>query len=366
MRATSQESSVYRGFKLSKGLFYSCVMAMFAMLLSCASLGTKEKGMRTDYVVIVVIDGTRWSETWGTTPGLIPNMSGELRKKGSFLPKFYNDAYTYTNSGHAAILTGVNQPIDNYGEELPANPSIFQYFLKQTGKPATAAWIVSSKDKLHILADTKRPDWKGTFNPSVNAGVSGPGSGYRKDSLTLIEAKRVLTMHKPNLMLINFMEPDGYAHAGNEEYYLRGIVRGDRYVKELWDFLNEQEPFKGNTTLLITTDHGRHLDGIDGGWMEHGDNCAGCEQSYLLALGPDFKRGEIETRHTLIDIAPTVARLLNFTMDSVVVVPRVDTVVVELAMDTTLMTAKKDSIRLETRIDTTVMKARVIQELFSR
>jgi hypothetical protein len=335
-------------------------------LVTCTAPPSVTEPLRTEYVVILVIDGTRWSETWGATPGLIPNMSTRMRPKGSFLPSFFNDAYTYTNSGHAAITTGVNQPIDNYGDELPANPSIFQYFLKQSGKPTTAAWIVSSKDKLHILADTQRPDWKGTFQPSINAGVNGPGTGYRMDSLTLVEAKRILTTHKPNLMLINFMEPDGFAHAGNQENYIRGIVRTDRYARQLWDFLNEQEPFKGKTTLLITADHGRHLDGVNGGWMEHGDNCAGCEQIYLLAMGPDFQKGEIATRHTLIDIAPTVARLLNFTMDSVVVVPRVDTTFVEFAMDTTMPVPKKDSIRLEIKMDTTVLQGGVIKELFPK
>ncbi len=312
----------------------------------------------------MVIDGTRYSETWGAAPGLIPNMSTDLKGKGSFLGNFYNDAYTYTNSGHAAITTGVNQPIDNYGDELPANPSIFQYYLKQTGKPATAAWIVSSKDKLYILADTQRPDWKGQFQPSVNAGKSGPGSGYRMDSLTLVEAKRILTTYKPNLMLINFMEPDGFAHAGNWDNYLRGIMRDDRYVKQLWDFLQADPAFRKKTTLLVTNDHGRHLDGIDGGWMEHGDNCAGCEQIFLLALGPDFRKGEVAARYTLVDIAPTVARLLQFKMDSVVVVPRPDTTLVELAMDSTVVGARKDSMQVEMKMDTTVLQGRVIKELF--
>ncbi|WP_266204519.1 alkaline phosphatase family protein [Pontibacter kalidii] len=340
------------------------VLLLFWLLAACAAPPSATKPLKTKYVVIVVIDGTRWSETWGTVPGIIPNMSTVLMPMGVFLPNFFNDAYTYTNSGHAAITTGVNQPIDNYGDELPANPSIFQYFLKQTGKPATAAWIVSSKDKLHILANTSRPGWENAFQPSVNAGKSGPGTGYRMDSLTLVEAKRILMNYKPNLMLINFMEPDGFAHAGNWENYLRGISRDDRYVKELWDFLNKDETFRGKTTLFITSDHGRHLDEVDGGYMEHGDNCPGCEQIYLLALGPDFRRGMVETRHTLIDIAPTVARLLNLEMDSVVVVPRVDTTFVELAMDTTLVAQKRDSIRLEIKMDTTMLKGRVMEELF--
>ncbi|MCX2741773.1 alkaline phosphatase family protein [Pontibacter anaerobius] len=346
---------------------------LLILLVACTAPPSGTKPLKTEHVVIVVIDGVRWSETWGATPGLIPNMSANLIQKGHFLPKFYNYGYTYTNSGHTAITTGVNQPIDNYGDELPANPSIFQYFLKQTGKPATAAWIVSSKDKLHILANTQRPDWKDEFLPSVNAGVNGPGTGYRMDSLTLVEAKRILTTHKPNLMLINFMEPDGFAHAGNWENYLRGIARDDRYVMELWDFLSTDEAFKKKTTLLVTTDHGRHLDGIDGGWAEHGDNCPGCQQVFLLALGPDFGRGEVVAEYSLIDLPLTVARLLKIEMDSLVVVPRIDTTVVALAPDTTLAASQQDSvqvlppqdsIRLEIKMDTTVLKGRVIKELF--
>lgn len=345
---------------------YRWLVAMgIFLLLAFTAPPSDTRPLRTKYVIIVVIDGVRWSETWGAAPGLIPHMSTTLKSNGSFLSKFFNDAYTYTNSGHAAITTGVNQPINNYGDELPANPSIFQYFLKQSGKPATAAWIVSSKDKLHILADTQRPDWKGSFQPSVNAGKNGPGTGYRADSLTLVEALKVLKTHKPNLMLINFMEPDGYAHAANEKFYLRGIARSDRYVQQLWDFLSKDKHFRGNTTLLVTTDHGRHLDGIDGGWTEHGDNCAGCEQIFLLALGPDFRKIQIQNRHTLIDIAPTVARLLNFEMDSVVLVPHIDTTVVQFSMADTVLTPRKDSVRLETKLDITVLKGKPIKELFS-
>jgi arylsulfatase A-like enzyme len=301
-------------------------------------------------------------------------MSTKLLPKGVFLDSFLNDGYTYTNSGHAAITTGVNQPIDNYGDEFPANPSIFQYWLKETGKPETAAWIVSSKDKLHILANTQDSLWRDKYMPSINAGVNGPGTGYRADSLTLVAAKQILTEHRPNLMLINFMEPDGFAHAGNAEFYLRGISRDDRFVQELWDFLSKDEFYRKKTALLVTNDHGRHLDGVDGGWQEHGDNCEGCQHISLLALGPDFKKGAVvSTRHTLVDIAPTVGRLLRFKMDSTVVIPRIDTTVVEFAMDTTLAEQKMDttlaeqkadSLVLVRKLETSTLKGRVMQELF--
>ncbi|QJX45975.1 sulfatase [Hymenobacter taeanensis] len=272
-----------------------------------------KKALKTRNVIIVVIDGPRYSETWGAVPGLIPNMATKLRPRGVFLSSFFNNGFTFTNSGHTAITTGLNQPIDNFGEELPQQPSIFQYWRKASGKPATAAWLITSKDKLHILGNTQNTEWKDQYLPSLDCGISGPGSSYRPDSLTLVAVKRILTEHKPNLVLINFMEPDGYAHAGNWEHYLRGIARDDRYVMQLYDFLRRSKTYRGNTTLLITNDHGRHLNGISNGFTDHGDDCEGCRHISLLALGPDFRAGiSLPEQHTLVDIAPTVAFLLGF------------------------------------------------------
>lgn len=302
-----------------KRLLY-CLLLIVILLLFWGCAGTptttKAKPFRTQNVIVVVIDGPRHSENWGNTPGLIPFMSGSLKRRGTFFSDFQNDAFTYTNSGHVAITTGVNQEIDNYGDELPANPSIMQYWLKATGKPSTAAWLVMSKDKLHILADTRDSTWNGEFKPSFNVGKSGPGTGYRMDSLTIVEAMRILSQHRPNLVFINLMEPDGFAHAGNWENYLRGIARSDKYVEQLWDFIRKDKFYKKNTALVITNDHGRHLDGINGGWMEHGDSCEGCRRISLLAVGPDFKKGHtIAEKYTLVDIPVTLSPLLGVKME---------------------------------------------------
>ena len=285
------------------------------VLLLCAGTSTPvppKKPLRTKNVIIVVIDGPRYSETWDSTPGHIPNMSTRLKPQGVFFSNFYNNGYTYTNSGHAALTTGINQPIDNFDQELPQQPSIFQLWRKATGKPATATWLITSKDKLHILANTLNPEWKDQYPPSVDCGISGPGTGYRADSLTLIAVKRILTQHKPNLVLVNFMEPDGFAHAGNWPNYIRGIARADRYVLQLYDFLQKSKTYRNNTALFITNDHGRHLNSVAPGWMEHGDACQGCRHISLLALGPDFRKGRtVKDTCTLVDVPSTVARMLG-------------------------------------------------------
>lgn len=320
MAAVFLSGTLKDNFTLKRVFINLLLIALLLLFWACAGGGGVPKAakpFKTENVIVVVIDGPRHSENWGNTPGLIPFMSGKLKSKGTYFSDFQNNGYTYTNSGHVAITTGVNQPIDNYGDELPANPSYFQHWLKKTGSPANKAWMVMSKDKLYILANTTDSVWHNQYMPSVNAGVSGPGSGYRMDSATIAEAKQVLARHRPNLMLINLMEPDGYAHAGNWDNYLRGIARSDKYVEELWDYIRKDKHYKKTTALLITNDHGRHLDGIDGGWMEHGDDCAGCRRISLLAVGPDFnKRKTISDMHSLVDIPATIAPILGIKLEN--------------------------------------------------
>ncbi|MBK0404783.1 alkaline phosphatase family protein [Adhaeribacter sp. BT258] len=271
---------------------------------------------KTRNVVVVVVDGPRYSETWGSKDhALVPRMANELAHEGVINPAFYNTGPTYTNAGHAAITTGVHQHINNSGLELPRNPSYLQYWLEATGNHNRKAWIVTSKDKLHILANTKDKTYQGKFLPATNCGINGPNTGYRQDSVTLRVAKNVLQTEKPNLLFINFKEPDSRGHSNDWEGYLRAIKACDEYVFQLWKFLQEDEYYRGTTTFIVTNDHGRHLDGHDDGFVSHGDNCEGCRHLNFYASGPDFKTNVIiGKKYNQTDIPATIAELLHFRM----------------------------------------------------
>lgn len=283
-----------------------------AALLTPPPAGTYQ----TKNVIVVVIDGPRYSETWGAAgQPHVPYLARELAKQGVVSTAFFNDGFTYTNAGHAAITTGVRQGINNGGRELPRKPSFFQYWLEATGSAAEKAWLVTSKDKLSILADTKDKNYQGKFMPAFDCGINGPFTGYREDSVTLRVARQVLARHRPHLLLINFKEPDARAHQGDWDDYLAGISSTDRYVYELWNFLQNDAHYRGTTTLLVTNDHGRHLDGHADGFVSHGDNCRGCRHLTFFAAGPDFKTGKIVTTpYNQTDIPATIAALLGFKM----------------------------------------------------
>ena len=272
---------------------------------------------KTENVIIIVVDGARYSETWGDyTRQNIPNQFG-LYFKGVLLTNFYNNGTTNTDSGHDAISTGNYEDLENNGHVLPQYPSIFQNFLKSTGKSAEKAWIVASKDKLQILGNCIQGDWAGKYMPSTDCGNGGLFSGYRKDDSTVVHAKNILTAHRPNLMLINLKDPDYFGHSSSWSNYIKGIQSADENIKDLYDFIQADDNYRGKTTIIITNDHGRHSPGVADGFINHGDGCEGCRHIQFLALGPDFKEGVgFQTPYEQLDISATVAKLLNFKMES--------------------------------------------------
>lgn len=264
---------------------------------------------QTENVVVVVIDGPRFSETWGDpNKRFIPNLAFNLGSHGVHYNRFYNNGPTYTSSGHTAITTGQYQIMANDGTEFPAQPSLFQVYLNHTRKNPKSAQIITGKGKLAVLGDCSAVNWRGRFNPLVDA-------ADRPDSLTFKVALEQLDKDLPNLVLIQFRGPDAFGHANDWSGYLNSISETDLYLWELWQFLQSHQHFSNRTTLFVTNDHGRHLDHISDGFVSHGDQCEGCMHINLFAMGPDFKVGAvINKRREQIDLAPTIAHLLGYQM----------------------------------------------------
>lgn len=272
---------------------------------------------KTKHVVIIIVDGPRWTETWGEPWHLYIPQRAAMAQQGVVLTNFRNEGFTYTNAGHTALLTGNIEPINNSGQELPEHPGIFQYYRKVYNKPAEKVWLVASKDKLHILTDCKNANWKGKYSPRFDVGIDGPGTGYRLDSVTHAHALNVLSTDHPDLMMISYREPDFTGHTNNWTGYLQQIRNTDAYVAEIWRALQNDPYYAGATTLLVTNDHGRHLDNVSGGFGSHGDACEGCRKIELLAIGPDFKTNVVsDVFYEQRDISRTVAYLLGVPMET--------------------------------------------------
>lgn len=271
---------------------------------------------KTKYHIILVLDGPRWSETWGdSTYQFIPNQAHILRKEGTFFSNFRNNGKTLTNAGHTAICTGVYQNISNLGKQLPKNPNIFQYYLKQKKKDKRKAWILTSKGKLEMLSNTKDKEWWNKYVPSTYCGINGSGIGYPNDSDMYPIFKKIILENNPELVIINLIGIDAWAHQGNWEKYISSIKELDGFTLDLWQSIQNDPELKNQTALYITNDHGRHLDGIKNGFESHGDGCEGCRHISLLAMGPDFEKNKIvNCEYSLIDIPATIAHMTHIEM----------------------------------------------------
>lgn len=265
---------------------------------------------KTENVIVVVIDGPRQSETWQSVDRkYIPIMANLLAPQGVIISEFYNHGVTFTVPGHVAICTGNYESLSNKGEQLPTEPSFFQMWLKISNAPKEKAWIITSKEKLNVLADCRDVEWRNSFNPSFD-------TANRNDEETYQKATEILTNYQPQLVLLHFRGPDANGHAGDWDKYVNSIAIADSLTYELYRFIENHNFYKNKTTIMVTNDHGRHLDNIATGFIGHGDNCPGCTHLNFYAYGPDFKKNVISTtEREQVHILPTVGELMGFQID---------------------------------------------------
>ena len=266
----------------------------------------------TPNLVVIIMDGARYTETFGDpTMQYIPGMRS-LLPQATYSTAFYNDGITNTCNGHVAITTGRYENINNGGNELPDYPGFFQVWLKEKKRDNSKAWVITTKDKLEVLRNCKRDGWKDLFMPASDCGNNGLFSGYRNDSTTYRAVlDRMQTFH-PNLMLVNFKEPDASGHSGSWDNYLRGIVDVDGYIAGIWQFIQSDPQYRDNTVLIATSDHGRHSPNVADGFIGHGDACEGCRHIHFFAIGKGIPKGKvINTRYGMPDLHATISSLMG-------------------------------------------------------
>ncbi len=262
----------------------------------------------TRHVLVVVIDGGRYSETLGE-PGAPhhPHMANDLAAIGARPAGMFNLGPTITVPGMSGILTGAIQDIRNDGTERPHTPTIGEVLRKQKGVPDSLVRIVARKPKLEVLGYSDHPQYGAAYGSAIRA-------GFNSDVETYVAGREELLRYKPTFMLIHFGDTDYLGHANDWPGYLASITRCDSLIWLLWQAVNADPELAGRTTMFVTNDHGRH-DDRDGGFQNHGDACPGCRRIELMVVGPDTKAGYASpASFDQRGIAMTAAHLLGVTI----------------------------------------------------
>jgi hypothetical protein len=255
-------------------------------------------------VIIVVVDGARYTETFAAGSTYIPHLYNDLKPLGAIYTNFRiaDEGKTETNPGHSSILSGTWQQVANDGSERPTKPTVFEYFRKELGSGLTENYIIAGKSKLNVVAYSTDPSYGFNYRASSSCATLSDNQVYNN----LIS---IMDTDHPRLMIINFPDTDLRGHANDWNGYLSAITNADNLVYQLWLKIQTDTFYQNNTTLFVTNDHGRHTTDF----RNHGDDCDGCEHIMLLAIGRNVTSGLVNNDiHYQIELAATVGGLLNF------------------------------------------------------
>ncbi len=137
---------------LSKRVFLRAIAATVAERLASTNLHASAgaRSTRPDRrLVVVITGGMRLQETFSERGKLnIPHLYGELLPTALFYSDVRNEGVTSHFNSISSILTGNWQRVDDWGNQPPSSPTLFEYARRQSKLPGDEVWMVASNKAL--------------------------------------------------------------------------------------------------------------------------------------------------------------------------------------------------------------------------
>lgn len=316
-------------------------LVAFGTALVCCALAGTVSALETRNVILVTLDGVRIQEIfagldpviaehagrygyseieagresfWRESPearreALMPNFWKALapegvvfgnREKGSRVT-VRND-YLWSAPGYGEMLTGAPREdiVDNSPrryryrtvfEHVRDELELAHHEVAQFGSWDGFKLIAASNDDAFLMTGAREavPGKLANAEMSLLAElrheVMELWEESSNDALTYRLARAYLLEHEPRFMWIGLGQSDDWAHADRYDRLLAYLHLADAMLGDLWRTLQRIPAYRGKTTLVITTDHGRGLTPAD--WTEHDKSIPGSEDIWLAVIGPD-------------------------------------------------------------------------------
>jgi hypothetical protein len=322
---------------------------------------------KTQTVVLIVSDGLRWQEVFtGADPTLLnekdggswleeadlkkrywredvdarraalfPFLWGTVAKQGQIYGNQLKGSVAHVTNGKAFSYPGYNEMSTGYpndaidSNEYGPNPNatVFEWlnkFDEYRGKVAIfGTWNVydnifnRSRSGLVMQTGwTLSEPWKTRQTPRDALLRQLFDSSTRFDeedvwnSFLQIPLLDYVKTAQPRILFVGYGETDNWAHQGRYDLVLDSAHRMDHFVKQLWDTMQAMPEYRGTTTFIITTDHGRGSGLTE--WKEHGVEEKGSENIWIAVLGPDTAPLGERTHTAAVTQAQIAATLAAF------------------------------------------------------
>jgi arylsulfatase A-like enzyme len=215
--------------------------------------------------------------------------------------------YALSYAGYNELFTGrPDHLIWSNRKRKNTNKTIFEHLNRMArfqGKVAS----IASWDAFPFIFNTDRSQLKvHTGNAYRHEG------GVRPDTATFAEARAYLLQHRPRVLHLGLGGTDEAAHRKEYGNYLRQAHLADRIIAHLWQLVQSLPEYRDNTSLIVTTDHGRGNSRHN--WHRHGAFVNGSSQTWLALLGKGVRTGgESRQKEQLFSsqIAGTIGSLLQ-------------------------------------------------------
>lgn len=322
---------------------------------------------KIENVIIITTDGLRWQEVFGGMDSAIAGMKaynqGEklyiqktywaddvMERRKKLMPFFWStivaggniygnrthgnyinnaNPYWFSYPGYNEIFTGYPDTAVNSNEYKP-NPHItLLEFLHQLPKYRGKVAAFGAWEAFDRILNEKRAGFQvvSAFD-SVAGKLNGrqvllnaiKRDGYRPfgnieclDVFTHYDAFEYLRENKPKVLYVSYGETDEWAHHGYYRSYLDAAHQVDKWIKDIWTFVQSDINYRNKTALIFTTDHGRG-DRKKTQWTDHGQSVADASEIWLAIMVPGVtQKGELTISDQLYQkqIAQTIASILG-------------------------------------------------------
>jgi len=343
-----------------------CSTPLLSLLAAATVLGQNPNSThKTENVILITLDGMRWQDVftgadnrmmnkeqggvrdllatrrrfWRGSPEqrreiLMPFLWQVIAKEGQIFGDPTTNAravvtnpHLFSYPGYSELLCGfVDERIKSNNKLPNPNVTVLEWLNRRPGfedrVAAFSGWDVHpymiNEDRSGVFVESAFDPVTVARTPERREVIQAQFDNLPRywenvafDAATFARAKEYLEVEKPRVFYLALGETDEWGHGRRYDLYLQMARNSDAMIRELWEWAQSEEQYRGKTSLLLTVDHGRGRGPAD--WTDHGAKVEGAEEIWFAVLGPDTPALGVRenVNATQAMTASTVAALLG-------------------------------------------------------